>query len=46
MWALSGGSYSIGDKVENASLKSLAGGSVRLSHFKGKVIVLNFFASW
>jgi len=44
--ALGDSSYSVGDKVNNVSLKSLAGGSVKLSDFKSKVIVLNFFASW
>jgi cytochrome oxidase Cu insertion factor (SCO1/SenC/PrrC family) len=41
-----GSTYLVGHKVENVSLKSLSGASVKLSDYKGKVILVNFFASW
>jgi len=38
--------YKIGDKVADFALKDEHGKTVKLSQYKGKVIVLNFFASW
>ena len=35
-----------GSQVENFTLKDLSGKSVSLNQFKGKVVVLNFWASW
>lgn len=36
----------IGDNVENFSAKDLNGNIVNLSDFKGKIILLDFWASW
>lgn len=36
----------VGKKAPDFTLKDLAGNSVSLSAFKGKVILLNFWASW
>jgi cytochrome oxidase Cu insertion factor (SCO1/SenC/PrrC family) len=44
--AVSGGAYMIGDKVESLSVQDLQGKPVKLSDFKGKVVLVNFFASW
>ncbi len=38
--------YKIGDKIADFTLKDDTGKTVKLSQYKGKVIVLNFFASW
>lgn len=38
--------YKIGDKVADFALKDEHGKTVKLSQYKGKVIVLNFFATW
>lgn len=35
-----------GNKAIDFELKNMAGETVRLSDFKGKTVVLNFFASW
>lgn len=35
-----------GDQVKNFTLKDLSGKSVSLDQFKGKVVVLNFWATW
>ena len=35
-----------GSQVENFTLKDLSGKNVSLNQFKGKVVVLNFWASW
>lgn len=36
----------LGDTALNFTLSDLSGKEVRLSDFKGKVIILNFFATW
>ena len=38
--------YTIGDTVADFVLKDENGKTVKLSQYKGKVIVLNFYASW
>ena len=38
--------YKIGDKVADFTFKDGQGKSVSLAQFKGKVVVLNFFATW
>lgn len=40
------GGIEIGSKAPDFSLPNLAGRSVSLSDFKGKVILLDFFANW
>ena len=35
-----------GAQVKNFTLKDLSGKSVSLDQFKGKVVVLNFWATW
>lgn len=39
-------SYKVGDKIASFTLKDDRGKTVKLSQFKGKVVVLNFYASW
>lgn len=36
----------IGDQAPDFSLQDLRGESMRLSHFRGKVVLLNFWATW
>lgn len=36
----------IGDKAPDFSLQDIDGNTASLSDFKGKVVILNFFASW
>jgi len=38
--------YKIGDTVADFALKDDAGRTIRLSEFRGKVVVLDFYASW
>ena len=38
--------YKIGDKVADFALKDDQGRSVRLSQYRGMIVVLNFYASW
>jgi peroxiredoxin len=38
--------YKIGDTVADFALKDDHGATVRLSQFRGKVVVLDFYASW
>ena len=38
--------YKVGDKVADFALKDDNGKTVRLSEFKGKPVVLTFYASW
>lgn len=38
--------YAIGDTVESFTLKDYNNRSFRLSSYKGKIVVLNFFATW
>jgi hypothetical protein len=38
--------YKVGDTVINFKLRDLNGKFVMLSQFAGKIIVLNFFATW
>ncbi len=40
------GNYKIGDKVTDFAFKSDQGKTVKLSDYKGKIVVLNFFATW
>jgi cytochrome c biogenesis protein CcmG/thiol:disulfide interchange protein DsbE len=40
------GPVSVGDRVPNFSLTTFDGGQVNLVDLKGKVVVLNFWASW
>ncbi len=35
-----------GDKPRALALKDLKGRTIRLSHYKGKVVLLNFWATW
>jgi cytochrome oxidase Cu insertion factor (SCO1/SenC/PrrC family) len=41
-----GKKYKIGDKVADFTLKDDRGRTVSLSQYRGKIIVLNFYASW
>ena len=43
---LGGGSSLAGQKAADFTLRQVGGGEVSLSDFKGKVVVLNFWASW
>ena len=36
----------IGDEAKDFTLKNIEGKEVKLSEFKGKAIILNFFATW
>ena len=38
--------YQLGDTVEDFTLLALDGSPVSLSEFSGKVVVINFFATW
>ena len=38
--------YSVGDTVSNFTIEDLDGNSVSLFNHKGKIILLNFFATW
>lgn len=38
--------YQVGDKVNDFALNDLEGKNISLSDFKGKLILLNFFATW
>ncbi|MBN2013088.1 hypothetical protein JW960_27405 [candidate division KSB1 bacterium] len=38
--------YAVGDKVINFKLRDLDDHFVMLNQFTGKIIVLNFFATW
>ena len=40
------GALEVGDSAPNFSLKDVEGKTVRLSDFKGKVVILDFFATW
>ena len=40
------GNYKIGDKIADFTFKSDQGKIVKLSDYKGKIVVLNFFATW
>jgi cytochrome oxidase Cu insertion factor (SCO1/SenC/PrrC family) len=41
-----GGNYKVGAKIADFVFKSDQGKTVRLSDYKGKIVVLNFFATW
>ena len=41
-----GARYAVGDVVADQALLALDGQQVNLSAWKGKVVVLNFWASW
>lgn len=41
-----GGSFGPGERAPDFTLKSLSGEQLTLNSFKGKVVVLNFWASW
>ncbi len=41
-----GRKYKIGDKPANFTLKDDRGVTHTLSQYRGKVIILNFYASW
>lgn len=38
--------FSKGDKIPNFTLKDMQGKNVSLSDFKGKTVILNFWATW
>ncbi len=38
--------YAVGDTVRDFVLKNLRGADVRLKAYEGKVVLLNFFATW
>lgn len=40
------GALEIGDDAKDFTLKNIEGKDVKLSEFKGKAIILNFFATW
>ena len=40
------GAIEVGDKAPDFALKDMDGKTVNLSDYKGKVVVLDFFASW
>jgi len=44
--AREGSAYKVGDKIADFSFKTDQGKRVRLSDYKGKIVVLNFFATW
>lgn len=44
--AASPSAYKIGDHVANFTFKDDQGKTVSLNQFKGKIVVLNFFAVW
>lgn len=39
-------SFAEGRAVENFTLKDLAGNSVSLEQFRGKIVIVNFWATW
>ena len=41
-----GNALEIGDRAPEFSLRDINGKTVNLSDFKGKAVILNFFASW
>ena len=41
-----GGAVEIGEEAPDFSLKDMDGKTVNLSDFKGKVVILDFFATW
>lgn len=41
-----GKTYQVGDKIADFTFKNEQGQPVSLSQFKGKIVVLNFYASW
>jgi peroxiredoxin len=43
---LSPGALAKGDKAANFALKDMRGKTVKLTDFKGKAVVLNFWATW
>lgn len=38
--------YKVGDKIADFALKDEAGKTVRLSQYAGRIVILNFYASW
>ena len=38
--------YKVGDKIADFALKDDKGRTLRLSQYRGQVVVLNFYASW
>lgn len=38
--------YQIGDTLKTAQLTSIKGDTISLDPFSGKILFLNFFASW
>ena len=45
-YAAEGGALKIGDEAPNFLLKDLEGFQVSLDQFRGKVVLLNFWATW
>lgn len=41
-----GGAIEVGEKASDFTLEDLGGKAVNLSDFKGRVIILDFFATW
>lgn len=40
------GEYVLGDRVSDFALKDVNGKQLKLSRFKGKPVLINFFAHW
>ena len=38
--------YKVGDKIKDFAVKSDQGKTIKLSDYKGKFLVLTFYASW
>lgn len=38
--------YAVGQKVADFTVKDENGRAVKLSQYRGKIIILNFYASW
>jgi len=44
--AVAGPAYKVGDKIEDFAAKDANGKTIKLSQYRGKTVVLNFYALW